>query len=155
MDHSRPSTPLWLLCAALLLSAGFLATVYVAALLAVAGAGEGSVRSTQAALVLYARVVLAKGLLPHVVLTVLGAALLERRKGGGVRGARLSAAGLVGVAALASLLAAASLTADLPGLPPVKFAGAASFLRTCAELTAATSVAALLSRLVLARLRRG
>jgi hypothetical protein len=145
----------WWASASLLLCVGFLAVVYAVSLQAVAAAEPESVRQVQLGLVIYARVVLLKGLLPQLLLALGLFALLDRAFALGARGSLAVAAGVVVAAAAASLVVAPTLLRlELPALPPVRYRGPWNFLRTCAEMTAAVAVAALIPRLALTRLWR-
>jgi hypothetical protein len=145
----------WWASASLLLCVGFLALVYAASLAAVARSEPEAVRQTQLSLVIYARVVLVKGLLPQLLVTLGLFALLDRACALSARGRRGVVAGVVGAAAAASLLVAPTLLPlALPALPSVSYRGPGNFLRTCAEMTAAVALAALVPRLLLARLFR-
>jgi hypothetical protein len=110
-----------------LLAGGFLAYVFAFALLA---AGE-SVRETQTALMIYARTVLIKGLLPQLLLTLALLALALRFFRGRTTLAVIACALVAGLG-----VAAALLPLDLPRLPAVKYKGAWNFTATVLEMTA-------------------
>lgn len=120
-----------------LVSAGFLAYVFGVSLLA---EGE-SVRQTQVALMIYARTILVKGLVPQ---TLLALALLPacRRVLPGPDLPAVVASALAAALAVAALL----LPLDLPMLPAVRYTGVWNFTATVLELTAAVAAAVLLSR---------
>jgi len=138
---------LWALAATGLLAAGFLFYVYLASLVAAGHLEDPQTARTQHALVIYARVMLVKGLLPQLWIAlalwpVLGRRLLRRlggRLGEGV--------GLLACAALAGLVVLPTLLlADLPGLPAVRFRDLGNALATLAETSAAVVAALWLAR---------
>lgn len=137
----------WALAATGLLAAGFLAYVYLASLVAAGHLEQAETARTQRALVMYARVVLVKGLLPQLWIAlalwpVLGRALARR-----LRGRAGEALGLLACATLAGLVVLPTLlVADLPGLPAVRFRDLGNAAATLAETTAAVAAALWLAR---------
>lgn len=138
---------LWVSSAALLLTTGFLAYVVVAARIAIAGAEADAVRSTQMAFFVYAKLVLAKGLLPQLLLTFGIWGLADHFLALGARGKiRLSLA-IVGASALAAAVVIPTmLTADIMDLPAVKFRDAWNLVQTFSEMTVAVAASVLLTR---------
>jgi hypothetical protein len=149
MTGKRLGGPAWALCAAVLLSAGFLGSVHAGTAIALAHAKPEALLQVQTAFVVYARVVLVKGLLPALLVALLLWPLLDRGGRFSGRGRAGLALGLAIAAMLASVaIAAALLPLTLPGLPPVTFTGALNFARTCAEMTGAVMLAAWIPRSV-------
>ena len=146
---------LWLCCSALLLSAGFLAVVALGLEIATARSEPAAAASLQAIFGVYASVVLIKGLLPALALTLALWAGLDHRWQISLRGARVTALAVLVAAALGSVIAAATLLPlRVPGLPAVHFNGIGNFLRTCAEMAGPVALAAWLPSWILPRLRR-
>lgn len=142
---------LWGALAAVLLTTAFLAYVALAAQLV---AGDGAtVRRTQGALILYARVVLAKGLLPQLAIVLALWPLADRWLDLESRGARGVVAGLLGLSAVGAVAVLPILATEWPGLPAVKLSGVLQALRTVAEMTAGVAAAALVPKLALPVLR--
>jgi hypothetical protein len=145
---------LWVSSASLLLAVGFLGLVYAVSVLARARSEPASVRGMQTALVIYARVVLVKGLLPQLLLTLALWPALDRLLSLRRRGRLGVVAGVASAAALAALVVAPTLlTAALPGLPAVRFQGPVNFVETVVEMTLAVASACLVPRLLLPGLR--
>jgi hypothetical protein len=154
MNPSLRSGLLWAFCAGLLLTFGFLGMVYVATLLAQARSDPASVREMQVALVIYARVVLVKGLLPQLLIALALWPALDRLFSFGSRGRWGEVLGLSGSALLAALIVAPTLLPlDLDLLPAVKFRSAGNFVVSVLEMTAAVAAATLLPRWILPGLR--
>jgi type II secretion system protein C len=144
----------WALCSALLLSLGFLAVVALGAVIAARG-DPAHASQTLVAFGIYLKVVLAKGLLPALLVALALWAWLDRGGRLARRGWRWSALGLLAAATLGSVAAAAGLMPlPVPGLPPVRFTGTANFLRTCAEMAVPVAIAAWIPQTILPRLRR-
>jgi len=137
------------LLSALLLTAGFLGSVFLATL----WIDPASTRETQIALAIYARVVLVKGLLPQLALALLLGAVLGRVPRLAGRGGRalLRAALAAGLAAL--VVAPTLMPLDLPTLPAVKFRGPGNFAATVLEMSAAVALALVLPEWWLGRRR--
>lgn len=143
----------WTCGAVALLAIGFLAVIGLG--YAIARGHADSVQALQAALLVYARVVMAKGLLPALLLGLALWPLLDARGFFSRRGPRGVLLGLVLAAALASTaVSAALLPLALPGLPSVVFTGAGNFARTCVEMTIAVALAAAIPRWLLSRRAR-
>lgn len=137
----------WLLCAVALLTAGLFYWLHLGALIATAHAAPGAASRVQTAFSVYAQVVLAKGLLPALVLTLALGSLFDWRGRLARRGRLGVPLGLAIAATLASIaVAALLLPLALPGLPSVVFTGTGNFVRTCAEMAAAVMLAAWMSR---------
>lgn len=146
---------LWFGSAALLLVLGFLAVVYAGALSLELRGGSESVGEAQSALVIYARMVLLKGLLPQLLLALLLWSVLDRRFGFRRRGRLGLALGVTLCALLAgAVVAPLLLPLHLPPLARVKFTGPGNVVATVLEMTAAVASALLLPQLVLPALRR-
>jgi hypothetical protein len=143
---------LWWACASALLAGGFV--LYLLLGFAIARpADAAAARELRAALTIYGKVVLFKGLLPQLWLALVLAGLLERRF--------LRARGRAGLAVLLALsaglaglpVAATLLRADLPWLPRAVFTGPLDFAMTWLQMSAAVVAAALLPRLAWPTLR--
>ena len=145
---------LWGLSSALLLTFGFLALMYVVNRLAQAQTDPATVRQTQLALVIYARVVLLKGLLPQLAIALALWPVLDRLFAFQRRGRMGLVAGLTLSALLAALIVAPTLLPlNLDSLPAVKFRSVGNFVASVLEMTAAVATATLLPRLLLPGLR--
>ena len=145
----------WLVASTLLASVGLLGFAYLATQLATPTDGGTSVRKAQIAVVIWAREVLVKGLLPHLWITIglwwgverlLAARALREGQRIGL-GACLAAATSV-------LVVSQGLTAELFDGPTVVIDGTAALLRASLELTLGTSLAAALPHLVFERRAR-
>jgi hypothetical protein len=144
---------LWAVSSSLLLAVGFVLIVYVASILAARRMDPDEVGGVQRALAIYAQVVLLKGLLPQLLLTLVVFAALDRVLSLAGRGHWIVVLGLVFSATVAvSIVFPMSLTVEGAGLPAVKSESWASTIRTCAEMTAAV-VAAATAPLLVQRLR--
>lgn len=134
-----------------LLAFGFVAGILSLALIAGLRGGD-EVRNTQTALLLYARIVLPKVLLPHALLTFAAYGLVERARALDPLGVWARRAVFVGIAlALAAVLTAYWLPSDAFDLPRIKTRGPANFVATAGEIAAATTAAALIARWLLDR----
>jgi uncharacterized membrane protein len=138
------------LLSALLLCAGFLAFVALASL----RIEPDAVREGQVALVIYARVVLVKGLLPQLALALLlGPAIARIPALAGARGAPSAARAILAAGVAALVVAATLMPLDLPSLPAVKFRGPGNFVATALEMTGAVAAALWIPERWLARRR--
>jgi general secretion pathway protein C len=137
---------LWLVAAAVLLTAGFLAWLLISAYLAGRSLDPAETARLQLALVLYARVVLFKGLLPQLVLAFALWPLAERVFALERRGWLGAAAGMIAASAVASVaIAGLLLPSNAWGLAAVRYPGLARYVQTCAEMTAAAAAALMVS----------
>jgi hypothetical protein len=145
----------WVLCAALLLAAGFAAFVIAGAMIAAAHAAQGGAVGIPTVFAVYGAVVLLKGLLPALLLALALWALLDRFARLRDRGRIAVVLGLVATATLGSV-AAAGLLLPLPtrAIGSVHYTGVANFLRTCAEMAIPVALAAWLPRALLPQSRR-
>jgi hypothetical protein len=149
-----PYAVAWALCSLLLLSLGFVTVVALAAVVAARG-DPAHAPQALVAFGVYAKVVLAKGLLPALAIALALWAWLDRGGRLAQRGWRVRALGLLAAATLGSVAAAGLLLPlSIPGLPPVRFTGAANFVRTCLEMAVPVALAAWLPQWILPRVRR-
>ncbi len=142
------------------LAVALLSFVYLAGMLGLGlatglASPDGDVATRQTALVLYARIVLPKVLLPHAVVTLALYAIAERstalsRLGHWPR----RGAFVVMALGVAALLAAFWLPSDAFGLARVNTRGPGNFAATCIEISVATTAAALAARWLLDTLAR-
>jgi len=145
----------WIVLSGVLLSLGFVALLYALTWVVRWTAEPERVREIQTAIVLYGRVVLAKALWPHWLLTCRLYALVERRTALARAGAIARVAALFGVALLVGgLVTGVVLPSGLGDLPRVHVSSPVNFASTCAELAGATTVAALLASFILGRRSR-
>jgi hypothetical protein len=151
MNAGLSRTLLWGACAAALLLGGFALFVAIAARLASGDAQ--SVEETRQGLMVYAVVVLAKGLVPQLVLTFVLYVLVARRAN--LESSRLRMALGVALCALVSggVVAGALLPLGAPSVPVVVFPDAGNFLATVVEMSAAIITATLLPRWLVPSLR--
>jgi len=134
--------------------------VFVAGMLGLASASallrpDADVRSQQTALILYARIILPQVLLPHAVATLALYAIAERwtALSGSGRWPRRGALAAIALG-VAAVLAAFWLPSDAFGMARISTRGPANFARTCIEMSAATTAAALAARGLLDALAR-
>jgi hypothetical protein len=143
---------LWWACASGLLAGGF--ALYLLLAFAIERPADATAaRELRAALAIYGKVVLLKGLLPQLWIALALAGLLERgflraRSRAGLAVLLAVSAGLAGLPVAAILL-----RANLPWLPRVVFSGPANFALTWLQMSAAVVAAALFPRLVWPTLR--
>jgi hypothetical protein len=148
-----PRRPLlWGLCAVALLLMGFAGFIALGARLA--GGDAAAVERTRQSLGVYGAVVLLKGLLPQLLLT-LGLYRLAAPRFGLERSLRRLSLGLAACALLAGVaVAGLLLPLSLPGWPAaVVYRSAGNFVATVLQLAVAVTLAALLPRLALPALR--
>jgi hypothetical protein len=139
-----------------------LAAVFIGGILALAWVSglrhpDGASRNTQTALLLYARIVLIKALVPHAFATCATYAIVERftAVGGLGRWFQRAAFGAIGLVA-AALITWLWLPSTWFDLARITTHGPANFASTCMEITVATTAAALVARWLLdRRVRRG
>jgi len=168
-EASMPSTPgaprvqgpliarplLWIPGTALLLTLGFVAGIYGLTQLAAWMRPDTNLRSTQTALVLYARIVLLKALWPHVLLTTLAYTTLERTTPiGSWPGSRQCAAFIALALIVATFVTAILLPSDALDLATIRIGSTANFIATVVEIAAATTAAATITRWLLNRFTR-
>ena len=134
----------WSAAAAVLLSCGFLFFVFLASRLASGDAD--AVDETRRALVVYARIVWLKGLLPQLAVCLLLFLAAERPFRLSASGRPRVGAALFGCALLAGAVALPLLTVDAPGWPGVVFQGPGNVVATLLEMSAAVTAAAWLAR---------
>jgi type II secretion system protein C len=135
-----------LLWSATLLTAGFLAVVGLGATIASANAAPGRAGSVQAAFVIYASVVLAKGLLPALVLAFALWCAVGRGERLRAHGRAAEVLAVLAAATLGSVAAAGLMSLRIAGLPAVHYTGTGNFLRTCAEMAGPVALALWLPR---------
>jgi hypothetical protein len=128
----------------LLLVVGFFALVWASGRLAES-------EETLRALTVWARVVLVKGLLPQLWLSLVLWPLLRRLPGLSGAGVREALAIALGVLLAGVLVASLLMTRPAPGYPAVVFRGPGNFVATVLEMSVAVATAIGLPRWWLAR----
>jgi hypothetical protein len=136
--------------ASLLLVGGFAAYVVFAYTIKRPAADPEAALELRQALEIYGRLVILRGLLPQLWLTLPLAALLERFVPALARsGARRAGAVAIAAGAAGLLVASTLLRLQLPGAPRVVFSGPLNFAVTWLELTAGVVAAVLVARALL------
>ncbi len=155
---------LFALVSTLLLSLGFLGYVYLASVVASHNLVEAqAIGRMQEVLVVYARTLLVKGLLPQLAIALLlwvpldrllSSRLISSRAPGGLSKLILIVGIFVCAAVGNAIVVPTLLLVEHPGMPAVKFTGTWNVVRTFLEMTSAVAAAALLPRLLHRRYAR-
>ncbi len=145
----------WLfsLATPLVLTLGFAILILALTQLAIVVRPSEELRTTQTALILYARIVLVKALWPHVLLTLPLYLLAQRSTGLAERPRLHQCAAFFGIAiGTGALITAVFLPSALFGLPVVHAGSAANFVAVSVEIAVGTTAAATVANALISRM---